>query len=130
MIRNLLITDREGNILHCSSFGDCYSVCENSSEIADFVNALTSYGKILVDGRLNQIQVADMRFLIRTRSNLIFTISTDDDDLLVNDATLKTIIDHFTKLYATFSVLGKDDSTAFQDFPHYLMNRDILQLDC
>ncbi|MHA2157809.1 MAG: hypothetical protein ACXABE_02860 [Candidatus Thorarchaeota archaeon] len=91
---------------------------------------MTSYGKILSDGMLNQIQTTDLRFLIRTRSNLIFTISTDDDNIEEHDETLTKIIDHFTHFYATFTIMGKGDTTVFQEFPKFLMDREILQLHC
>jgi hypothetical protein len=130
MIRNLLILDRNGKTVHCSSFGDCYSACDNSEELSDFVNALTGYGKILSDDMLNEIQTADLRFLIRTQANLIFTISTDDANIQEHDATLTKMIDLFTHFYATLQILSKSDTTAFQDFPKYLLDQEIMQLNC
>jgi hypothetical protein len=105
-------------------------VCDNSEELSEFVNALTSYGKILSDDELNTIQTAGMRFLIRTRSNLIFTITIDDGDIQEHDETLKKIMDLFIHFYATLTTLGRSGPTTFQDFPNYLMNQNILQLDC
>jgi hypothetical protein len=129
---NLLVLDEKGERLHCSNYGDCYSVCDNSVALTDFVNALTGYGKILSDDNLNMIQTTDLRFLIRTRYNFVFAMSTDDNDADIQelDSILLRTIDLFTHFYATMATLGKGDTIDFQEFPKYIINQEILQLNC
>lgn len=132
MIRNLLILDKNGRTLLCSNFGECHSMCENAEEISGFVNALSNFGRHLTTDVLNQIQLSNLHFILSSRADLIFAISVDDDNLEEHSDTLSKIIDLFADIYDTFSFGIEDeiDVIVYQDFPKFLVDQDILKLNC
>lgn len=132
MIRNLLILDKNGRTLLCSNFGECHSMCENAEEISGFINALSNFGRHLTTDVLNQIQLSNLHFILSSRADLIFAISVDDDNLEEHSDTLSKIIDLFADIYDTFSFGIEDeiDVIVYQDFPKFLVDQDILKLNC
>ncbi len=132
MIRNLLILDKNGRTLICSNFGECHSMCEDAEEISGFIMALSSFSRHLSMDVLNEIQLSNLRFIIMSRVNLIFAISIDDEKTEEHSATLRKIIDLFGDIYDSFSFGIEDeiDVAIYQDFPKFLVDQEILQLNC
>ncbi len=132
MIRNLIIIDKTGRTLLSSNFGECHSMSDNAEEISGFISALSSFGKYLSSDDLNQIELSGLRFILRSRVDLIFAISADDDNTEVHSATLNKIIGLFADIYDSFSYGIEDeiDTAVYQDFPKFLVNQKILKLNC
>ncbi len=132
MIRNLIILDKNGRTLLCSNFGECHSMCDKAEEISGFINALSSFGKYLATDTLNEIQLSGLRFMLMSRADLIFAISADDDNAEEHTAILTKIVGLFADIYDTFSFGIEDeiDTVVYRDFPKYLVDQEILQLNC
>ncbi len=132
MIRNLIIFDKNGRTLLCSNFGECHSLCDKNEEISGFIIALSSFGSALQADELNEITLSGLRFMLKTKEDLIFSISADDDDTEEHNAILTRIIDLFADIYDSFSCGMEDeiDTIVYQDFPKYLVDQGILQLNC
>ena len=132
MIRNLIILDKNGRTLLCSNFGECHSMCDNAEKISGFINALSSFGKYLSSEMLNQVELSGLRFILMSRADLIFAISADDDETEVHSATLIKIIGLFADIYDSFSFGIEDeiDTAVYQDFTKFLVDQEILQLNC
>lgn len=132
MIRNLLILDKNGRALLCSNFGECHSMCDNTEEISGFIKALSSFGDYLETAMLDEIQLSGLRFLLTSRADLIFALSADDEDSDEHRAILNKIIELFADIYDTFSFGIEDeiDTGVYQDFPKFLVDQEILQLNC
>ncbi|MFW9809365.1 MAG: hypothetical protein ACFFE6_08300 [Candidatus Thorarchaeota archaeon] len=107
-------------------------MCENAEEISGFINALSNFGRHLTTDVLNQIQLSNLHFILSSRADLIFAISVDDDNLEEHSDTLSKIIDLFADIYDTFSFGIEDeiDVIVYQDFPKFLVDQDILKLNC
>ena len=132
MIRNLLILDKNGRALLCSNFGECHSLCDNTEEISSFINALSSFGGAISADTLNEITLSGLRFILRSKEDLIFSISADDDDTEGQRKILTEIIGLFADLYDSFSCGIEDeiDTAVYQEFPKFLVDQGILQLNC
>lgn len=132
MIRNLLILDKNGRALLCSNFGECHSLCDNTEEISDFITALSSFGRALSADTLNEISLSGLQFLLKTKEDLIFSISADDTDNASHRRVLNEIIGLFADLYDSFSCGIEDevDISVYQEFPKFLVDQGILQLNC
>ncbi|MFW9814239.1 MAG: hypothetical protein ACFFF9_17380 [Candidatus Thorarchaeota archaeon] len=132
MIRNLLIIDKNGRALLCSNFGECHSMCENTDEITGFINALARFSKNLSSEMLDEVQLSGLRFVLMSRADLIFALSADDDDTLGQKLVLAKIIDLFADLYDRFSFGIEDeiDTEIYREFPKFLVDQEILQLNC
>lgn len=132
MIRNLIILDKNGRALLCSNFGECHSLCDNAEEISGFINALSSFGSALSADVLNEITLSGLRFMLMPKEDLIFSISADDDDTKEHRAILTQIVGLFADIYDSFSCGMEDeiDTIVYQDFPKYLVDQGILQLNC
>ena len=132
MIRNLLILDKNGRTLLCSNFGECHSMCDNSEEIGSFISALSTFGQALSADVLNEITLSGLTFMLRTKEDLIFSVSADDDDTETHKDTLSQIIGLFADLYDTYSCGIEDeiDTSIYQEFPKFLVDQGILQLNC
>ena len=132
MIRNLLILDKNGRALLCSNFGECHSLCDNTEEITGFISALSSFGQALSADVLNEITLSGLRFMLLPKEDLIFSISTDDDNTELHRDILAQIIDLFADLYDSFSCGIEDeiDTAVYQEFPKFLVDQGILQLNC
>ncbi|MHA2359273.1 MAG: hypothetical protein ACXAB5_03290 [Candidatus Thorarchaeota archaeon] len=107
-------------------------MCDNAEEISGFINALSSFGKYLSTDILNDIQLSNLRFILMSRADLIFALSTDDNDTEEHSTTLSKIIELFADIYDSFSFGIEDeiDVIVYQDFPKYLVDQEILQLNC
>jgi len=107
-------------------------MCDNAEDISGFINALSSFGKYLSTDMLNEIELSGLRFMLMSRADLIFVISADDDNVEGHSVTLKKIIGLFADIYDTFSFGIEDeiDVIVYQDFPKYLVDQEILQLNC
>ncbi|MHA1943155.1 MAG: hypothetical protein ACW96M_02050 [Candidatus Thorarchaeota archaeon] len=107
-------------------------MCDNAEEISGFINALSSFGTYLSTDTLNDIQLSNLRFILMSRADLIFAISTDDNDTEEHSTTLSKIIELFADIYDSFSFGIEDeiDVIVYQDFPKYLVDQEILQLNC
>lgn len=132
MIRNLIILDKNGRTLLCSNFGECHSMCENAEEVSSFIKALSNFGMFLSNGELNEITLSSLQFLLMPREDLIFSISADDRDVDKNKNKLQQIIEVFSDIYDTYSMGIEDeiDTIVYQDFPKFLVDQGILQLNC
>ena len=132
MIRNLLILDKNGRALLCSNFGECHSLCDNTEEISGFISALSTFGQALSADVLNEITLSGLRFMLMPKEDLIFSISADDDDTRTHRDILTQIIDLFADLYDSFSCGMEDeiDTSVYQEFPKFLVDQGILQLNC
>ena len=132
MIRNLIIIDKTGRTLLSSNFGECHSMSDDAEEISGFISALSSFGKYLSADMLNQIELSGLRFILKSRVDLIFAISADDDNTEVHSTTLNKIIGLFADIYDSFSYGIEDeiDTAVYQDFPKFLVNQKILKLNC
>jgi hypothetical protein len=132
MIRNLLILDKNGRALLCSNFGECHSLCDNTEEISGFITALSSFGGALSADTLNEISLSGLQFLLKTKEDLIFSISADDEDTASHKKVLNNIIDLFADLYDSYSCGIEDevDISVYQEFPKFLVDQGILQLNC
>jgi hypothetical protein len=132
MIRNLLILDKNGRALLCSNFGECHSLCDNTEEITGFISALSTFGQALSADVLNEITLSGLRFMLQPKEDLIFSISADDDDTEAHRRVLFQIIDLFADLYDSFSCGMEDeiDTAVYQEFPKFLVDQGILQLNC
>ncbi len=132
MIRNLLILDKNDRALLCSNFGECHSLCDNTEEISGFISALSTFGQALSADVLNEITLSGLRFIMMPKEDLIFSISADDDDTEAHRDILAQIIDLFADLYDSFSCGIEDeiDTTVYQEFPKFLVDQGILQLNC
>ena len=132
MIRNLLILDKNGRALLCSNFGECHSLCDNTEEITGFIGALSTFGQALSADVLNEITLSGLRFMLMPKEDLIFSVSADDDDTEAHREVLVQIIGLFADLYDSFSCGIEDeiDTTVYQEFPKFLVDQGILQLNC
>jgi hypothetical protein len=132
MIRNLLILDKNGRALLCSNFGECHSLCDNTEEISSFINALSTFGQALSADVLNEITLSGLRFMLMPKEDLLFSISADDDDTDAQRDVLVQIIGFFADLYDSFSCGIEDeiDTAVYQEFPKFLVDQGILQLNC
>jgi hypothetical protein len=132
MIRNLLILDKNGRALLCSNFGECHSLCDNTEEISSFINALSTFGQALSADVLNEITLSGLRFMLMPKEDLLFSISADDDDTDAQRDVLVQIIGLFADLYDSFSCGIEDeiDTAVYQEFPKFLVDQGILQLNC
>ena len=132
MIRNLLILDKNGRTLLCSNFGECHSLCDNSEEISSFINALSSFGNAFSGDALNEITLSGLRFMLMPKEDLIFSISADDEDTEAHRDILAQIIGLFADLYDSFSCGMEDeiDTAVYQEFPKFLVDQGILQINC
>ncbi len=132
MIRNLLVLDKNGRALLCSNFGECHSMCDNTEEIGGFIIALSSFGRDFSGHSLNEIRLSSLRFILKSKEDLIFSISIDDDDIERHKRTLDEIIGLFADLYDAYSYGIEDeiDTTVYREFPKFLVDQGILQLNC
>lgn len=132
MIRNLLILDKNGRALLCSNFGECHSLCDNTEAISSFISALSSFGSAISADTLNEITLSGLRFIMMPKEDLIFSISADDDDVEGHRKILTQIIRLFADIYDSFSCGIEDeiDTIVYQEFPKFLVDQDILQLNC
>ena len=107
-------------------------MCENSEEISGFINALSSFGNFLSSEMINEIQLSGLRFVLMSRADLIFAMSADDDENEKHKMILTKIIELFADLYDTFSFGIEDEinTEVYQDFPKFLVDQEILQLNC
>jgi hypothetical protein len=132
MIRNLLILDKNGRALLCSNFGECHSLCDNTEEISGFIGALSSFGRELSADTLNEIKLSGLQFLLMPKEDLVFSISADDTDTISHRRILKEIVGLFAELYDSYSCGIEDeiDIAVYQEFPKFLVDQGILQLNC
>lgn len=132
MIRNLLILDKKGRALLCSNFGECHSMCDNTEEIRGFILTLSNFSNYLATEELNEVQLSGLRFLLMSRADLIFALSADDEDSERQSTVLTKIVELFADIYDTFSFGIEDeiDTVVYQDFPKFLVDQEILQLNC
>lgn len=133
MIRNLLILDKNGRALLCSNFGECHSMCDNTEELSGFIYALSKFGNELSAETLKEIRLSGLRFMLLPKEDLIFAISADDeDDIGTHRRVLNEIIVLFADLYDTYSCGIEDEisTSVYQEFPKFLVDQDILQLNC
>ena len=107
-------------------------MCDNTEEISGFIKALSSFGDYLETAMLDEIQLSGLRFLLTSRADLIFALSADDEDSDEHRAILNKIIELFADIYDTFSFGIEDeiDTGVYQDFPKFLVDQEILQLNC
>ncbi|MFW9794885.1 MAG: hypothetical protein ACFFEE_11310 [Candidatus Thorarchaeota archaeon] len=107
-------------------------MCENAEEISGFIKSLSNFGRHLTEDVLNEIQLSNLRFILLSRADLIFAISIDDDKIEEHSDTLSNIIDLFGDIYDTFSFGIEDeiDVIVYQDFPRFLVDQEILHLNC
>lgn len=133
MIRNLLILDKNGRALLCSNFGECHSMCDNTEELSNFVQALSDFGNEISAERLNEIRLSGLRFLLMPKEDLIFSISADDQDATEKHRkVLNEIIGLFADLYDTYSCGIEDEieTDVYKEFPKFLVDQGILDLNC
>ncbi len=106
-------------------------MCENAEEISGFINALSSFGKYLATDMLDEIKLSNLSFILISRADLIFAISIDDENTEEHTTTLRQIIDLFADLYDVFSFGIEDeiDIEIYQEFPKFLVDQEILQLN-
>jgi hypothetical protein len=66
------------------------------------------------------------------KEDLIFSISADDDETEKHRTILNQIIGLFADLYDSFSCGMEDevDTSVYQEFPKFLVDQGILQLNC
>jgi hypothetical protein len=66
------------------------------------------------------------------KEDLLFSISADDDDTDAQRDVLVQIIGFFADLYDSFSCGIEDeiDTAVYQEFPKFLVDQGILQLNC
>jgi hypothetical protein len=107
-------------------------MCDNAEEISGFINALSNFGRQLSADAINEIQLNNLHFILVSRADLIFAISIDDDKIEEHSDTLNEIIDLFADIYDTFSFGIEDeiDVIVYQEFPKYLVDQEILDLNC
>jgi hypothetical protein len=107
-------------------------MCDNAEEISGFINALSNFGRQLSAEAINEIQLSNLHFILVTRADLIFAISIDDDQIEEHSDTLNDIIDLFADIYDTFSFGIEDeiDVIVYQEFPKFLVDQGILDLNC
>lgn len=131
MIRNLLILDKNGRALLCSNFGECHSLCDNTEEISGFISALSTFGQAISADALNEISLSGLHFMLMPKEDLIFSISADDDTE-THRAILSQIVGLFADLYDSFScgIEEEIDTSVYQEFPKFLVDQGILQLNC
>ncbi|MHA1904268.1 MAG: hypothetical protein ACXABC_06565 [Candidatus Thorarchaeota archaeon] len=132
MIRNLIILDTRGRPHLCANFGECHSLSDDTEEVSGFLSALCSFVKILSSDGLDRIQLGGLRFMLKSRQDLIFAISADDEDTKKHKSALSKIVELFFDIYDSL-LLGINeeiDTEVFQDFPKYLVDHDILKLNC
>lgn len=132
MIRNLIIIDKTGRTLLSSNFGECHSMSDDAEEISGFISALSSFGKYLSSDDLNQIDLSGLRFILMSKTDLIFAISADDDNTQEHSVILTKIIELFADIYDSFSFGIEDeiDTSVYREFPKFLVDQKILKLNC
>jgi hypothetical protein len=81
---------------------------------------------------LDRIQLGGLRFMLKSRQDLIFAISTDDEDTEEHKSTLAKIVDLFYDIYDSLwlGINEEIDTAVFQDFPKYLVDHNVLKLNC
>ena len=107
-------------------------MCDNTEEISGFIMALSSFGKYLSNDMIDGVELSGLRFLLTSRTDLIFAMSVDDDDTKWHRTVLTEIVDLFGDLYDTYSFGIEDeiDIEVYQEFPKFLVDQEILQLNC
>jgi hypothetical protein len=107
-------------------------MCDNTEELSGFFNALSSFGNYLSNDILDEVELSGLRFLLMSRADLIFAMSADDDDTDWHKTVLAQIIELFGDLYDTYSFGIEDEieTEIYQEFPKFLVDQEILQLNC
>jgi hypothetical protein len=107
-------------------------MCDNTEELSGFINALSDFGNYLSGDMLNEVELSGLRFLLMSRADLIFAMSADDDDTGRHRTLLSQIIELFGDIYDTFSFGIEDEieKETYQEFPKFLVDQEILQLNC
>ncbi|MFW9787841.1 MAG: hypothetical protein ACFFE2_09770 [Candidatus Thorarchaeota archaeon] len=108
-------------------------MCDNTEEISSFISSLSNFGSAISADTLNEITLSGLRFMLMPKEDLIFSISADDDeDAEVHTRVLTEIIGLFADLYDSYSCGIEDeiDTSVYQEFPKFLVDQGILQLNC
>ncbi len=132
MIRNLIIIDKEDRALLSTNFGECHSLGDDNDMVSGFISAIYSFSKMFEAESVDEIRLGTLSFILMSKGSLVFALSADDEDITAHKSTLVTIIDLFEELYDYYSMsLESDiDTTIFQEFPKFLVDQDILKLNC
>lgn len=132
MIRNLIIIDENGRAILSANFGECHSLGEDNEMMSGFISAVHSFAKIVEAESLDAIELGTLSFILKSKGNLVFALSADDEDIIAHKKTLTTIIDLFEELYDYYSMCVDSDidTSVFQEFPKFLVDQDILKPNC
>ncbi len=132
MIRNLIIIDKDGRALLSANFGECHSLGKDSDLVSGFISAIYSFSKMFEAESVDEIQLGKLSFILMSKGNLVFALSSDDRDITAHKATLVSIINLFEELYDYYSMRVESDidTTIFQEFPKFLVDQDILKPNC
>ncbi|MHA1935613.1 MAG: hypothetical protein ACW97A_10040 [Candidatus Thorarchaeota archaeon] len=100
--------------------------------VSGFLSAICSFVKILSTDGLDRIQLGGLRFMLKSWQDLIFAISADDEDTEKHESILVKIGDLFFDIYDSLwlGINEEIDTAVFQDFPKYLVDHDLLKLNC
>ena len=132
MIRNLIIIDKDGRALLSTNFGECHSLGEDNGLVSGFISAIYSFSKMFEAESVDEIKLGKLSFILKSKGNLVFALSADDEDITPHKATLVSIIDLFEELYDYYSmsVESEINIAIFQEFPKFLVDQDILKPNC
>jgi hypothetical protein len=132
MIRNLIIIDENGRALLSANFGECHSLGEDNDMISGFISAVYGFAKIVNSTSVDEIQLGTLTFLLKSKGNLVFALSADDENLTHHRETLAKVMDLFEDLYDYYTVCIEPDvdTTVFTEFPKFLVDQGIMQPNC
>ncbi|TFH07315.1 MAG: hypothetical protein E4H14_08810 [Candidatus Thorarchaeota archaeon] len=132
MIRNLIIINENGRALLSANFGECHSFGEDDEMISGFISAVHSFSKMIEAESVDEIQLGSLTFILKSKGNLVFALSADDENISVHKVTLAQIVELFENLYDYYSMCVEPDidTRIFQEFPKFLVDQDILQPNC
>jgi hypothetical protein len=132
MIRNLVILDKNGRPLLSANFGECHSFGDNDAIISGFISAIYLFSRTFNSGTVNDIELGSLSFMLVSEGDLIFALSSDDEDASANRAKLRQIVNLFISRYGSVLPETEDelDTIAFHVFPQYLVKQGILKPNC
>jgi len=132
MIRNLIIIDKNSRPIVSANFGECHSFGEDDRMISGFLSALYNLSKMFNAESLDEIRLGELAFTVMTKGNLVFAVSSDDDDSSTHKTTLLEIIEVFEDLYEFYSTSVEPDvdTAPFKEFPKFLVDQHVLEPNC
>ncbi len=132
MIRNVIVLDINGRSLLTANFGDCHTLGEDPLVISGFISAVHSFSQTLSGQGVDEIKLGSLNFLIQHRGELIFVMTSDEDDAETNKGKLERVVSFFLEMYSgVIETLDDDtDLSVFDGFGPSLVEIGFADKNC